>query len=343
MSITTKEKPAVTATATATATPLEAEKIAYTTLEKGKPTLWIMNPEGSERTRLTAIGTSTWFPLWSPNGKLLAFLSNMSKDGTVNLYVGKKGSTQFEQITAFSDMTIGNPGSLKAPFSWSPKSDEIAFAYHNQVWKVDLTTHLQTTLTSQDPAYSISTLEWAPHRDNKYVAFLVKKGINFFGLMLVNPRLMDQLKLVESTYPVSDITWSPDAKIIAYTQNNYQIYTASAETSIPKLIINNASPELGSLISYSPAETTPVLMVLAKKDISDQGYRVATVAKSSSGKDAGTFNFLTEPGVDNAVWSPDGRKIAYTQSGVLWVMEANGSGKTRVAATGILSPNWSKK
>jgi Tol biopolymer transport system component len=340
-----KALPTLTFTPTVTATPMEVEKIAYTTFEKGKPTLWTMNTDGTGRLRLTAEGTSSWFPLWSPNGKMLAFLSDMT-DGKINLYTAKKGSTEFTQLTAFSDMTLENPNGFKPPFSWSPRSDEISFVYHNQVWKVDLTTLSQQTLVNLDSSYLISAIEWAPHRDNKYIAFLVKKGINFFSLNLVNPRLLDQLKLDDSPHLLSDMTWAPDARNIAYISDKNSIYTASPETSLPKLLIWGASPEIGPLLSYSPAESaSPQLLMLAKKTIGDSGYSVALVDKPSSGdQDSGTLKYLTEPGVVNGIWSPDGSKIAYIQNGELWVMDAlTGKNKTRIAATGIQSPNWSKK
>jgi len=341
----TKPNATPTFTATSTATPAEVEKIAYTTFEKGKPTLWTMNTDGSSRTRLTAPGTSTYYPLWSPNGKILAFLSDMN-EGKLNLFILKKGEKDIQQLTFYPDMTIPNPSGLKPPFSWSPKSDELVYAYHQQVWKVELANLSQVTLASLNSAYSIPLLAWAPHRDNKYVAVLVKKGINFFGLILVNPRLNDELNLVDSPKPITDIAWTPDARQVAYIWNNYAIYTASADASIPKLMILNASPQLGPMITYKPIEeAVPTLMVLAKQTDADSGYRVALVDKASKDeKDSGILKYLTQPGVTDAIWSPDGNKIAYVQAGELWIMDGlTGSNKVRIAATGILSPDWSKK
>jgi dipeptidyl aminopeptidase/acylaminoacyl peptidase len=341
-----KFKATQTYTPTSTPIPVDVEKIAYTTMEKGMPTLWTMNTDGTERTRLTAVGTSSWFPLWSPNGKELAFLSNMT-EGKTNLFIMKKGGKDFEQLTSFPDMTFTDLTNLKPPFSWSPKSDEIAFIYHNQVWKVDTATHSQVTLADLDPDYSVSAIEWAPHRDNKFVAFLVKKGINFFSLMLVNPRLMDRLTLSESSKALSDISWTADASKVAYLSDKNTIYTASAETSMPKIVILKASPELGPLLSYSPTDESAaaLLLTLAKKEVTDDGYRVAIVDKPSSGPtETGSLKYLTEPGVVDAIWSPDGAKIAYVQSGELWVMNARtGANKVRIAATGIEFPTWSKK
>jgi Tol biopolymer transport system component len=267
-------------------------------------------------------------------------------DGSINLYTIKKDGTELKQLTSYSDMVIDDPNRLKPPFSWSPRSDEIAFIYNRQIWKIELDDLTQVTLASPDSSYTISTIEWAPHRDTKYVAYLSKKGDNFFGLMLVNPRLKDKLDMGEMKFPVSDLSWSPDARKVAFIQNNNQIYTASPDTSLPKLIIYNASPELGSLLSYSPVESgSPVLMTLAKQTTADTGYRVAIVDQPSKGdQDTGSLKYLTEPGVTDAIWSPDGNKIGFVMDGEMWTMDAfNGANKTRIAATGIISPNWSKK
>ncbi len=339
----TKPKPTATATATPTSTPQEVEKIAYTTMEQGKPTLWTMNTDGTDRTRLTPIGTSSWFPLWSPNGKLLAFLSDM-KDGKINLYVLKKGATEAQQITFFEDMSFKDATNLKPPFSWSPLSDEIAFYYHNEIRKVWEDSYELETIATVDSEFSISAIEWAPHRDNKYVAYLVKKGVNYFGLKISNPRLKDDLKLTDSSVPLSDISWSSDARDVAYISDHTIIYSASAQTSFPKVLLSLPSSLLGSLISFSPSETGTILMVLAKQDAAESGYRVAIVDKFAKDSDPGSLKYLTEPGVDYAIWSPNGSKIAYLQSGELWVMDGlTGANKTRIAATGILSPCWSKK
>jgi Tol biopolymer transport system component len=341
----TKAKPTSTGTPTATATPQEIEKIAYAVLEDKKPVLWTMNNDGTSRLRLTPLGTSSWFPVWSPNGKLLAFLSDMGKEGKVNLFVVKKGTSEFQQLTEYTDLPLPNPAGLKAPFSWSPKSDEIAYAYKNSLWKINLDTLNHETLSTQDPAFSIVQVEWAPHRDNKFIAFLVRKGSDHFSLRLSNPRLHDELKLAETSVPIADITWSADARDVAYITNHESVFAASSDRSLPWAILRNQTIVIGNLLTYSPSEGGNLLMFLAKQDPSEIAYRVAIVDKPSKDEtDPGTIKFLTEPGVENAVFSPDGSKIAYIQSGELWVMDASsGAHKTRLAAIAPLQPCWSKK
>jgi len=337
--------PKVALAPTATATPQDIEQIAYTLVENNKPALWSMNTDGTNPIRLTSPEASAFYPLWSPSGKLLAFLSDQV-DGKLNLFVLKKGSTVPQQLTFYDDMTPPDPGGLKPPYTWSPKSDELAYLYHGQVWKVTIDSQTTVSLyTPIYPSYSITDIQWAPYRDNRPIAFLLKKGEASFALWLVNPRLLDQLKLVDIPSATQDISWSSDARVVAYLYNSNFIYTASPETSIPQPLILNASPELGPLIRYSPAETgTSPLLVLAKKDLSENAYRVALVDLPSKDQtDTGKLKYLTEPGVTNAIWSPDGGKIAYLQSGDLWTMDASGSNKTKISISGIQYPDWSKK
>ena len=329
---------------TPTPVPVDVEKIAYTTIEEGQPTLWTMNTDGTERIRLTSIGTSSWHPLWSPNGKILAFLST-ANDGKVNLYIVQKGSTQLTQLTTWEDMGKPDPMFLQAPFTWSPKSDELAYIYKNQVWTVALDTQDQSTLVSVDPAFKIISVAWAPHRDNKYIAYTVRGGVNYSSVLLVNPRLKDKLSLVDSRLLIPAITWTSGAEELAYLADSKAVYTTAVEDTTSKPVIVDASPDLAPFISFSPVDSSTQLMLLAKQTVDDTGYRVAIVDQpAKTDQDTGKLKYLTPMGVDSAVWSPDGTKIAYVISGELWIMDStSGLNKTRIALSGIQSPDWSKK
>ncbi len=338
-----KPSPTATLPPTATATPINIEKIAFTTWEDKVSSLWTMNTDGTAQTRVTPKGVDGWFPSWSPNGKLLAFLARTN--GKINLFVQKKGDTDYQQLTQFDDWVLDSTDNLKSMLTWSPLSEEIAFVYHRQIWKVIIKSQAIVTLFTSDPNFNIAQEEWAPHRDNKYIAFLYPQGINYSSLYLVNPRQKDSLDLFDSDHALLDLSWSPDALRVAFSVKPDSIYTASANTSHPVPLILGASPELGPLLRYSPSESgKPMVMLLAKEDITDNGYRVALIDRpSKDATDTGSLKFLTEPGVSNAIWSPDGSKIAYIVNGDLWIMDNTGNNKNLISLNGIMHPDWSTK
>jgi len=57
----------------------DGEKIAYVSAEAdGKGDIWLMNPDGSEKQRLTERdNTSDYFPSWSPDGNFIVFSSSL--------------------------------------------------------------------------------------------------------------------------------------------------------------------------------------------------------------------------------------------------------------------------
>jgi len=321
---------------------LESERIAYTTFENGKSSLYDMATSGTDPQRRNPVGSNAWFPLWSPNGKILAFLSDI--DGKANLYVQDKGSNQSKQLTFYEDLEIPTEDSSFVPFTWSPKSDQIVLIYRHQLVLVDLTQISQVSLTTVDPLYQILSLEWAPRRSDRYIAFMVRQGDHFNSLRLVNPRLHDGIVLSEVRDTAGPISWSPDASKVAYLIGDKSLYEVSYETLKAKLLFQSATNVFGSLLQYSPSEGKSDLLLLARKNDDDKGFRVALLDKpATSEADKGSLIYLTEPGVQEASWSPDGSKIMYTIDGSLWVMDANGGNKKRVSLDVLRTPDWSKK
>jgi dipeptidyl aminopeptidase/acylaminoacyl peptidase len=335
--------PTATPTVTFTSTPWEVERIAYTTEEKGKFVLWTMNPDGTGRLRHTPIDRTVHWPLWSPSGKLLAFLSDQV-DGKLNLFVMKKENQGLQQLTFYEDMELPETGILKTPLTWSPRSDQIAYLYKGQVWLVSaFEPSTPQSLAVKDPLHTVVALEWAPRRDNKYIAYLVKEGSVNYSLWLVNPRLKDHTRIAQIRNEVRGFTWMGNANHLQYISGLSDVYQCTYESFIQKPILLNPVPSMGYVISGAPVENSTLFLTLAKQT-GDLEYRVAVLDKpSKDDTDSGSLKFLTDEGVEYATWSPDGSRIAYVADRELWTMDASGANRKRVAVSGILQPSWSKK
>ena len=79
--------------------------------------LWIVETDGSRVRELTTGDRGDSSPVWSPDGKRIAFLSD--RDGTAQLFVMYVDTKEVAQLTHLEQA----PGNIK----WSPDSKQIAF------------------------------------------------------------------------------------------------------------------------------------------------------------------------------------------------------------------------
>lgn len=86
----------------------DGKKLAFVSSEAdGKGDIWLMNPDGSEKTRLTLRDeTYDYFPSWSPDGRFLVFNSSKQHDhdGDWQLYI-------FDLETRSASLLFDSPGS----------------------------------------------------------------------------------------------------------------------------------------------------------------------------------------------------------------------------------------
>ena len=76
-----------------------------------------MNADGSSQTRLTKNPVRRWQPVWSPDGRQIAFVSQ--RDGNYEIYVMNADGSNQTSLTQ-------NPVSDEQPV-WSPDGRQIAF------------------------------------------------------------------------------------------------------------------------------------------------------------------------------------------------------------------------
>jgi Tol biopolymer transport system component len=96
----------------------DARRIAVDVLENGVPQVWIYDLARDTLSRSTFGGGSNALPLWTPDGKRIAFSS--TTEGTYKIFWQMAdGSGGLERLTN---------GNVNVPFSWSPDGNLLTFA-----------------------------------------------------------------------------------------------------------------------------------------------------------------------------------------------------------------------
>jgi Tol biopolymer transport system component len=198
-----------------TATELERERqpawspdgslIAFTraSREGAPPDLFVMNPDGTGRRRLTRTKVAERDPAWSPDGTQIAFVSDRD-GGFPELYVIGADGTGLRRITA-NAVIDGNP-------SWSPDGTRIAVERccadgASEIYLIDLTTGLETDLTNTPDVHELDPV-WSP--DGTQIAFVaLPVGDANIDIWLMGVDGSGRTRL--TTHPAPDLApaWQP--------------------------------------------------------------------------------------------------------------------------------------
>ncbi|MGA8541478.1 MAG: S9 family peptidase [Terriglobales bacterium] len=244
---------------------------------------------------------------WSPDGKTVAFISNLS--GRNNLWlVPSEGGWPMQ-------LTVSNERQTSP--TWSPDGKWIAYMSDydgDEQWDIFLVSsktgqvvNLTNTreIAEQDPA-------WSP--DGRYLAYMVKpKTSSVFEIDVYDTVLRDVKHLTTGTAKdrmnVGPI-WSSDGKFIVYTQEQAK----GTDSSVFAVDVASAQ---STLLTPHDGER-----IFAANDVSPDGKHVLITSNAANGYDnAGLLeiatkkiHWLTEDKweISGQNFSPDGKSLLYT-------------------------------
>jgi Tol biopolymer transport system component len=204
--------------------------ITYVAIPEG--TLWRSRADGSDRVQLTSAPEQAALPVWSPDGKQIAFVS-MKPGQTWKLYqVPATGGTPQE--------VLPETGQIDA--NWSADGSQIMFGDFRQaegglsIRVLDLKTHKLEKVPGSDGLFSP---RWSP--DGRYIAALSPDNTTLKRYDFQTQTWSNWL--VEPAGSVSYPVWSADSKYIYFDD------LVNGDESIRRVKVGDSQPELAFVLA----------------------------------------------------------------------------------------------
>lgn len=275
--------------------------------DRNASNLWIVDIEGKRVRELTHGNWRDFSPVWSPDGKKVAFLSE--RDGSTQIHVMWVDTKEVAQLTHLE----------RAPSNivWSPDGKKIAFSY----FVPDEKPILQVKLPKKPerakwgaPAVVVDRLAW--RADGR--GFLPK---GYEHIFIIDAELGGTpLQVTSGDYSHSDPAWSPDGKTIyltairkpdpEYQFGDTEIYSVNLETLEIKALTDRKGPDRnpvvspdGKWIAYTGYDEKNYTFHLSNLYIMDKDGRNKRVLVE---------NLPNSPSSPN--WAPDGSGLYFLLS-----------------------------
>jgi Tol biopolymer transport system component len=181
----------------------DTAKIVFVSTRDGNREIYIMNPDGTEKVRITQNFSEELYPSWSPTGEEILFVSD--RDGVQDLYLMDADGSNVRRVFKKSARRV-HP-------TWSPDGKRIAYVRGGFIYIA--------TLGKQEEQQFVNGFHpaWSP--DGTEIAF-ARGPFGSHRLTLVNVRTRRQKQVLpEDTISWQhEPAWSPTGEKIAFSWLN---------------------------------------------------------------------------------------------------------------------------
>ena len=210
-------------------------RIAFTSFRDGAAQVYVMDANGANQTRLTAVGANER-PTWSPDGSKMAFVSWRSGDAEI-FVMNADGTNQ---------VNITHNAATELDPAWSPDGTKIAFVslrsgtFQLHVMGVDGSNVTRLTVSNQNEYQP----DWSP--DGTRLAISRETSCDYYygyycvyETFLVNANAAGETPL--SAGFAADPVWSPDGQWIAFSTDNNSVWAVRVDGTRAAEVSSNAS------------------------------------------------------------------------------------------------------
>ncbi len=244
-------------------------KIAFASDRKGKKSIFVMDYDGGNVTKITRGGELNLTPSWSPDGQHIIYTSY--KGGQPNLYIAESNGATVYQLTSFQGLTTGG--------SFSPDGRRILFNSskdgNSEIYIMDRNGKNEKQLTNHRAIDSSPC--WSPN--GKQIAFTSdRSGSPQIYMMDDEGTNLHRISWI-SNYCDSP-AWSPDGSKIAFAarkDGRFHIAVYDIEKNSTDFLTkgwhNNENPcwsKDGNLIAFASDRKGKWQIYLMRKDGSSQ-------------------------------------------------------------------------
>jgi len=293
--------------------------------------IWISAVDGSQTYQLTRGEKSCYSPVWSPDGKWIAFSTDRS--GSINIWLISPRCGEAVQLT---HEERGVQLNLEAPgvdtYKWSPDSKYIAFLMKDLPSKAEK----EAARTKVDPII-VDTVWHYSHiykiavdhdvvplsGDNKIDQKLLR-GVQGGGFLEKSPPgRRRQIKVTSGDFDVSHFDWSPDGKSIVFAHRptprsfqwrNSDISIVSVDGG--KIMPLVRYPGMDHCPLYSPDGSTVAFVSVRGNQSWGRDFRICLVPAKGGEVTVLPRTYDSLPGdIYGTIlaWSKEGSKIYYEE------------------------------
>ena len=188
-------------------------KIAFVSTRDGNREIYVMDADGKNLKNLTNSPGNDIFPVWSPDGKKIAYISGNLGDGnSLEVFVMNADGSNPKNLTKNRAEEFEWP-------AWSPDGKKIAFQsyrdFNGEIYVMDADGGNPKNLTKA-PGVGDGSPAWSP--DGKKIAFVSRRDGNS-EVYVMNADGTDQRNLTK--HPANDRipSWSKDGRQIFFWSN----------------------------------------------------------------------------------------------------------------------------